>query len=51
MEEWVEKCKEMKIPCSKEFSIRTILGNAVTIREWGIHGLPIDSFSIENAII
>jgi len=28
-----------------------VLGNAVDIRNWGLAGLPNDSFSIENAII
>ena len=28
-----------------------ILGDDVTIRQWGVAGLPSDKFSIENAII
>lgn len=44
-------CKENYIPVSKNFSLITTLGDAVKIRDWQIFGLPIDSFSIENAII
>ena len=36
---------------SKTFSLLTTLGEPVKIREWQIHGLPIDTFSIENALI
>jgi dynein heavy chain len=44
-------CREKYIPVSKTFSLITTLGQPVKIREWQIHGLPIDTFSIENAII
>ncbi|GCC28735.1 hypothetical protein chiPu_0007169 [Chiloscyllium punctatum] len=48
---WVEQCKEMRIPCSDDFSLTVTLGDAVKIRSWNIAGLPTDSFSIDNGII
>lgn len=48
---WVTNCQEKEIPNSGQFSLERVLGNAVTIRNWGLYGLPNDSFSVENAII
>jgi len=48
---WNKACKDLKIPCSEEFSLIEILGEAVTIRTWNIAGLPVDIFSVENGII
>lgn len=48
---WVELCKEKAIPSSKVFSLQECLGDPVKIREWGIFGLPNDSFSIDNGIM
>lgn len=48
---WVQSCQEKEIPNSGKFSLERVLGNAVHIRNWGLAGLPNDSFSIENAII
>ncbi len=39
------------MPCSKSFSLVGTLGDPVKIREWQLNGLPVDSFSIENALI
>jgi len=50
-EEWVRLCEEKNIPNSGKFSLERVLGNAVMIRNWGLFGLPNDSFSVENAII
>jgi dynein heavy chain len=49
--DWVEKCAAEKIPNSGEFSLVTVLGDQVKIREWGLYSLPNDTFSLENAII
>ena len=49
--EWVERCREIKIPCSDDFSVTNTLGEPVKIRDWNIWGLPTDSFSVENGII
>ena len=50
-EQWVQLCDEKEIPNSGKFSLENVLGNAVQIRNWGLFGLPNDSFSVENAII
>lgn len=50
-EQWVALCEEKEIPNSGKFSLARVLGNPVTIRNWGLAGLPNDSFSVENAII
>ncbi|XP_006082785.1 LOW QUALITY PROTEIN: dynein heavy chain 7, axonemal [Myotis lucifugus] len=51
VKEWTDLCKGRGIPCSEDFSLMGILGEAVTIRTWNIAGLPSDSFSIDNGII
>ncbi|CAB0007617.1 unnamed protein product [Nesidiocoris tenuis] len=48
---WNNLCIEMEVPCSPSFSMISTLGDPITIRDWNIHGLPVDSFSIENGII
>ena len=48
---WVKNCKQYNIPSSKKFSLTSSLGEPVKIREWGIAGLPNDSFSIDNGIM
>jgi len=50
-EQWVNLCEEKEIPNSGKFSLSRVLGNPVIIRNWGLFGLPNDSFSVENAII
>lgn len=48
---WNQACKQLSIPCSEEFSLIDVLGDPVSIRDWNIAGLPVDSFSVENGII
>jgi dynein heavy chain len=47
----MELCKKKKIAYDKGFEIRNILGDPVSIRNWGIKGLPGDDLSVENGII
>ena len=49
--EWIEKCRENDIPSSDTFSLVSVLGDPVLIREWNINGLPSDNFSVDNGII
>ena len=51
IEEWVEKCKALEIPCSATPSLLKTLGNPVRIRDWNIDGLPTDAFSVDNGIM
>jgi dynein heavy chain len=51
LERWAAKCREMHVPCSPTFTLAKSLGDPVLIRQWGIQGLPVDGFSIDNAII
>lgn len=51
LKQWNDICKEYEIPCSERFSLAKTLGNDIEIRSWTIFGLPVDNFSIENAII
>jgi len=50
-QKWVAACKSAGIPSSAKFSLVACLGDPVSIREWGIAGLPNDSFSIDNGIM
>jgi dynein heavy chain len=48
---WNKLCVTRRLPCTEKFSLVTILGNAMEIRQWAICGLPSDNFSVENGII
>ena len=48
---WVQLMKENQLPSAQEFSLRTVLGDEVQIRQWVIDRLPNDQVSVENAII
>ena len=48
---WNELCLEKKLPCTEKFSLASILGDQMQIRQWSLCGLPSDNFSIENGII
>ena len=49
--EWHKMTRDLQIPCSETFKLADTLGDAVTIYEWNIAGLPVDSFSTDNGII
>jgi len=52
MEElWRNQMKELYIEYSDKITMRTVLGNDVTFRQWAVAGLPSDNLSIENGII
>lgn len=42
---------ENEISHSAQFSLMSTLSDATQLREWTVTGLPVDDFSIENAII
>jgi len=48
---WTTSMKEMKIPNNPEYEVKAFLSDPATIRNWNIHGLPSDNFSVENGII
>ena len=48
---WIKCCQDESVPVSADFTLRKMLGDPVTIMQWGIWGLPADEFSIENGII
>lgn len=48
---WMAMCRSENLPRSPTFSLKTVLGNPVQIRDWIISGLPNDSFSTDNGII
>ncbi|XP_023932407.1 dynein heavy chain 3, axonemal [Lingula anatina] len=51
LKEWYSMCKAKGIPLNDNFSLSSTLGEPVKIRDWNIAGLPVDSFSVDNAII
>jgi dynein heavy chain len=51
MQVWVQKLKDLEIPCSENPTLTSTLGDSVRIRQWNIDGLPTDSFSVDNGII
>ncbi len=48
---WMRFLTAKNIKYSYDFSVATILGDPLVIREWNIKGLPQDDLSIENGII
>uniref|UniRef100_A0A1I8FV89 DHC_N2 domain-containing protein n=1 Tax=Macrostomum lignano TaxID=282301 RepID=A0A1I8FV89_9PLAT len=48
---WHALALDKRIPVSRSFSLSATLGDPVRIRDWQIFGLPVDSFSVDNAII
>ncbi|RXG59106.1 hypothetical protein Avbf_01107 [Armadillidium vulgare] len=51
LEKWTRLCTEKGISCSDSYSLSSTLGDPVQIRTWHVAGLPVDQFSIDNAII
>ncbi|ELT89912.1 hypothetical protein CAPTEDRAFT_157693, partial [Capitella teleta] len=49
--EWHAMCQQKDIPVSTKFSLNQTLGDPVKIRDWNIAGLPVDNFSVHNALI
>jgi len=47
---WVSKVKSLGMACADNPTVGNVLGDPVIVREWGIHGLPLDTLSVENAI-
>jgi dynein heavy chain, axonemal len=50
-EKWRKKLKELAIAFSPNISMKEVIGDPVTIRNWNVAGLPNDSLSVENGII
>ncbi|KAK3733193.1 hypothetical protein QZH41_008554, partial [Actinostola sp. cb2023] len=59
---WIQRCKELEVPVSEDFSLINVLADPYEIRQWNADGLPRDSVrkiillwfynvSIENAIL
>lgn len=53
IDNWLTKCRESNInlPVASDYSLRHVLGNELTIKEWNSMTLPSDSISIDNAIL
>ncbi len=51
IKDWTKQFRDRYIPLSKHFSLMNTLGDPVKIREWQLCGLPIDMFSVDNALI
>ena len=49
-QKWREALTENDIKHTKNITMTKVLGNEVTIRQWGIAGLPSDKLSVENGI-
>lgn len=50
-EEWRENIKRLGVKMTPMVTMRGVLGDDVTIRQWSVAGLPNDNLSIENGII
>jgi dynein heavy chain len=48
---WRKATKQQKIKLTENITMSKVLGDDVTIRQWGVAGLPSDKLSIENGII
>ena len=45
---WIQRCKEMEIPVSDDFSLINVLADPFEIRQWNADGLPRDSVSLTS---
>ena len=43
---WIQRCKELGIPVSDEFSLINVLADPFEIRQWNADGLPRDPVSV-----
>ena len=43
--------KRLNVSATPNFSIPSFLSSDTAVREWGIEGLPTDSFSVENGVL
>ena len=48
---WIERCSELNIPVSEDFSVINVLATNFEIRQWNTDGLPRDNVSTENAVL
>lgn len=42
---WIERCKDLEVPVSDDFSLINVLVDPYEIRQWNADGLPRDSVS------
>lgn len=49
--QWTARCLQLNIPCADDFSLASVMGKPIEIREWHIAGLPTDQVSIENGLL
>jgi dynein heavy chain, axonemal len=47
---WLKAATERGVRCTPAYSLSTVLGEPVKVRQWNIWGLPKDEFSTENGI-
>ena len=50
-QQWRDACEDKGIKFSEKVTMSKVMGDPVTIRMWGIAGLPSDKLSVENGII
>lgn len=50
-QQWRDACEDNGIKFSEKVTMSKVMGDPVTIRMWGIAGLPSDKLSVENGII
>ncbi|EFC46212.1 axonemal dynein heavy chain [Naegleria gruberi] len=51
LDKWCGYCKDQGIPFSDNYSIDKVIADPIGIRDWGMQGLPMDNYSIQNALI
>ncbi|KAH8862654.1 Dynein heavy chain 6, axonemal [Schistosoma japonicum] len=51
IKQWVEQCRQLKIPVSEDLTLFSVLGDAFEVRQWNTQGLPRDQVSTDNAIL
>ena len=48
---WMNRCREIGVPVSDDFSLVGTLADSYQIRQWNADGLPRDTVSTENAVL
>jgi dynein heavy chain len=51
LDSWLARCATLGIPHTGDFTLAAALASPVELREWAIHGLPLERVSIDNGAL
>jgi hypothetical protein len=51
LDSWIARCTSLGIPHTENFTLAAALATPIELREWAIHGLPLERVSIDNGVL